>query len=116
MELALASGTIVAGRYRLDQPLGQGGMGFVWQATHMVTRRAVAIKVLRGPLSERPEMRRRFLREARAASAVLHPNVVDVNDVFEQDDGTPVMVMALLRAETFGQSLARDGTMSIGDA
>src|SRR4051794_29885212 len=93
MGLDLASGTIVAERYRLDHPLGQGGMGFVWQATHLVTRRSVAMKFLRGPLCARADMRQRFLREGRAASAVDHPNVVEVYDVLELDETTPVMVM-----------------------
>jgi serine/threonine protein kinase len=82
-------------------------MGTVWAATHTVTRRSVAIKFLRGPAHQRADLRRRFLREARAAAAVEHPNVVDVRDVFELDDETPVMVMDLLHGETLGQRILR---------
>jgi serine/threonine-protein kinase len=61
-------------------------------------------------------MRQRFLREARAASAVEHPNVLEVRDIFEVDGGTPVMVMDLLEGETLGQRIARDGQLSLPNA
>jgi serine/threonine protein kinase len=108
----MREGDVIAGRYRLERLLGKGGMGFVWAATHLVTRRWVAVKVL-GPLGERPDMRRRFVREARAAAAVEHPNVIDIYDVFEIDDGTPVMVMALLRGETLDSRLDAEGSLSL---
>jgi serine/threonine-protein kinase len=111
-----AAGEIVAKRYRLDQELGRGGMGVVWAATHVVTRRRVAIKFLRAPAELRTDHRRRFLREARAASAVDHPNVVSVIDVFELDDETPVIIMELLIGETLRQRLTRIGQMPLGHA
>ena len=82
-------------------------MGVVWEATHLVTRRRIAIKFVKGPVHRRADLRRRFLREARAASAANHPNVVEVLDVFELEDGTPVMVMERLPARRSGQALAR---------
>lgn len=91
-------------------------MGDVWAATHTVTRRTVAMKFIKAPVHARPELRRRFLREARAASAVRHPNVVDVLDVFELDADTPVMVMDLLKGETLGRKLAREQKLEIGEA
>jgi eukaryotic-like serine/threonine-protein kinase len=110
----LVAGALVAKRYRLDRLLGQGGMGVVWAATHTVTRRAVAVKFLRGdPAHINPELRQRFLREARAASAVSHPNVVTISDVFELEDDTPVMVMDLLAGETLGQKLQRETKLSV---
>jgi eukaryotic-like serine/threonine-protein kinase len=112
---SLVPGTVVAGRYRLDRLLGQGGMGVVWAATHTITRRSVAMKFLRGPAHARPEMRRRFLREARVASAVKHPSVVEVHDVFELDDETPVMVMDLLVGRTLAERLDSEGILSLGD-
>jgi serine/threonine protein kinase len=113
---ARVAGEIIAKRYRLDEELGRGGMGVVWAATHVVTRRRVAIKFLRGPAELRTDMRRRFLREARAASAVDHPNVVEVIDVFELEDETPVIVMELLIGETLRDRLAREQKMPLGQA
>jgi serine/threonine-protein kinase len=110
---SLAPGTVIAGRYRLDRILGQGGMGVVWAATHTITRRGVAMKFLKGPAHARPELRRRFLREARAAATVQHPSVVEVHDVFELDDETPVMVMDLLVGETLAQRMASQGPLSV---
>lgn len=104
---------IVAGRYRLDRLLGQGGMGIVWAATHTVTRRAVAMKFIRGAAHQQPELRRRFLREAHAAAAVRHPNVVEILDLFEVDADTPVMVMDLLQGETLGQCLTREEKLTL---
>jgi serine/threonine protein kinase len=86
-------------------------MGQVWAVTHGVTLRTAALKFLNGPVHQRPERRRRFLREARAASSVNHPNVVQIHDFFELEDGTPVMVMDLLEGETFGQRLAREHSL-----
>jgi serine/threonine protein kinase len=108
------AGNVIAKRYRLDRLLGEGGMGVVWAATHTVTRRSVAIKFLRGdPALMSQELRQRFLREARAASAVRHPNVVTISDVFELDDDTPAMVMDLLVGETLGQKLQRESKLSL---
>ncbi len=109
----LVAGEVVAKRYRLERELGRGGMGVVWEATHLITRRRVAVKFVLGPGHVHENLRRRFYREARAASAANHPNVVEVLDVFELDDGTPVMVMELLSGETLRERLAREGRLSI---
>jgi serine/threonine-protein kinase len=115
MASPLGPGTVIAGRYRLDRLLGEGGMGQVWSATHAVTQRTVALKFLKASSHMQPELRRRFVREARAASAVKHPNVVEIHDFFELDDGTPVMMMDLLQGETFGQRLSREHALSLKD-
>jgi len=108
----MAQGNLVAGRYRLDRHLGEGGMGTVWSAVHVVTRRAVAMKFLRTELQQKNDVKQRFLREAQAASALRHPNVVEVLDVFDLEDRSPVMVMELLDGETLGQKLTRDERLS----
>ena len=108
----MSQGNLVAGRYRLDRHLGEGGMGSVWAATHVVTRRSVAMKFLKPALQNKSEVRQRFLREAQAASALRHPNVVEVLDVFDLEDRSPVMVMELLEGETLGQKLLRDERLS----
>lgn len=115
MTLELGPGAVVAGRYRLDRLLGRGGMGQVWAVTHEVTLRPAALKFLNAPLHLRADRRRRFFREARAASAVQHPNVVQIHDFFELEDGTPVMVMDLLEGETLGARLKREGSLPLAD-
>lgn len=79
-------------------------MGTVWAATHTVTQQRHALKFLR---PRAMGQRHRFLREARAACAVDHPNVVKVQDIFELDDGMPVMVMELLEGESLQALLHR---------
>jgi serine/threonine-protein kinase len=112
-ESALNEGALIAGRYRLDHHLGEGGMGTVWAATHTVTRRSVAMKFLKDSMRHRKDLRERFLREAATASALKHPNVVEIIDVFDFEEQSPVMVMELLRGETLGQKLQRDERLSL---
>jgi len=112
-ETALSEGSLIGGRYRLEHHLGEGGMGTVWSAMHTVTRRSVAMKFLKDSVRHRAELRQRFLREASAASALKHPNVVEILDVFDFADSSPVMVMELLRGETLGNKLARDERLSM---
>jgi eukaryotic-like serine/threonine-protein kinase len=121
MRALLAPGAVLADRYRLVRLLGEGGMGQVWEAVQLSTARSVAVKLLHASLNSRArsEMTKRMLREARAASSVEHPNVVDVFDVFELGDGTPVLVMALLRGRTLGHRLAQGAQgrgLSLADA
>lgn len=111
----LAVGTVIGGRYRLDRLLGEGGMGAVWAATHTITGGRVALKFVKGGGDASADTHKRFLREARAATLVEHPNVVTIRDVFDHDD-TPVIVMDLLQGETLAALLSREGKLAIGDA
>lgn len=111
----LAPGTLVAGRYRLEHLLGEGGMGAVWAATHEITGGRVALKFLKAAGDPKSDARRRFLREARAATLVDHPNVVQIRDVVDFED-TPVLVMDLLVGETLATRLSRHGSFDLGDA
>src|SRR5262245_16272009 len=91
-------GDVVANRYHVDALIGQGGMGAAYAATNLVTGKRVALKWI---LHEQHAHRlHRLLREARAASRIRHPNIVDVYDVGEHD-GALFLVMELLS----GQSL-----------
>jgi serine/threonine-protein kinase len=105
----LERGALVAGKYRLDRPLGEGGMGVVWAATHTVTGKSCALKFLKDEAG-----RERFLREARAACAIRHPNVAPVHDVLEAE-GRPLLVMDLLDGEPLSRWLARAKVLSIED-
>ena len=107
-------GSVIGGRYRLDQLLGEGGMGAVWAATHTLTNKRVAIKLLKADIAS-PETLRRFVLEARAASAVRHPNVVEVHDILSLDDGSPAMVMDFLEGETLAQFLEHHGPIELGE-
>ncbi|HEY4119588.1 MAG TPA: protein kinase, partial [Byssovorax sp.] len=94
MPETLAPGTLLS-RYRLDALVGQGGMGAVYRATRVDDGAVVAIKTLHPQIAKKLEWQKRFLREARAAMAASHPNVVRIYEVFEHDD-TPVLAMELL--------------------
>lgn len=103
----------MADRYRVERLLGEGGMGAVWEATHTRTRKAFALKFLKASAAAKPQMRQRFLREARTACAVQHPSIIQVHDVLELPDATPVIVMELLRGETLAARLLRDRTIPV---
>lgn len=92
------TGMLLANKYRLDKRLGAGGMGEVYRAVNVSIGRPVAIKILRPELLRNEDVVQRFLREARAATLVRHPNVVDVLDVLEHQD-IPFMVQELLSGE-----------------
>jgi serine/threonine protein kinase len=103
---------VVADRYRLVAPLGQGGMGRVWRATDVVLHREVAIKELVPPPgltpAERQEMRERSLREARAIARLNNVNVVRVFDVLSTD-ADPWIVMEYVPSRSLQDALAADG-------
>ncbi|MFI1192049.1 protein kinase [Micromonospora sp. NPDC020750] len=110
---------LVADRYRLISPLGQGGMGRVWKARDEVLHRDVAIKELVPPPSltaeERREMRERSLREARAIARLNHVNVVRIFDVL-RTDGDPWIVMEYVPSKSLQDILAEDGPVSLAKA
>ncbi len=102
-------GTLIAGKYRLKKPLGDGAMGLVWSAVNERTEREVALKLL---VSSDPDMRRRLLREAKACGRLSHRTIVEIYDVGETDDGEPFLVMQLLNGETLGSFMKREGKLS----
>ncbi|MBI5517937.1 MAG: serine/threonine protein kinase [Deltaproteobacteria bacterium] len=108
-------GTELAGRYKLRRLLGAGGMGTVYEASHAIVGRKVAVKVLHPRLARAPELVARFVREAQSAAAVGHKNIVDVLD-FGSHDGVPFLVMELLDGEDAGVLLERVGNLPPGEA
>ena len=104
----LRPGALLAGKYRLLQMLGRGASGVVWSALNTTTSRKVALKLL---LKPDPKQRERLLREARAAGALHHPNVVDVYDVTSLDDGSPVLVLELLEGQSLQQVVDERGPL-----
>ena len=109
------SGELVAGRYRLERSLGQGGMATVFAARDEELHRPVAVKLLAENLGHDPELRARFLREARLAARLSHPNVVRVFDAGE-DEGRPYIVMELVDGETVADLLVRRGRLDPAEA
>ena len=95
-------------QYRLVRKLGEGGMGVVFEAQDIRLERTVAIKVLQPAISEDVEMRERFLREARAASAIDHPNLCTIYTVETAPNGSLLLVMAYYRGQTLAE-LILDG-------
>jgi eukaryotic-like serine/threonine-protein kinase len=109
-------GDILAGKYRVERILGEGGMGFVVAATHITLEERVALKFMRADVMSSPESVERFLREARAAVKLKSEHVAHVRDVGTLESGSPYIVMEYLEGEDFAQLLARRGPLPIAEA
>jgi eukaryotic-like serine/threonine-protein kinase len=105
----------VVGGYRVVAKLGEGGMGEVYLAQHQFIARRAAIKFLLPELSNRPDMLSRFFGEARAASSIDHPGIVEVFDCQIHTDGRAYLVMQALHGESLGAYLRRVGPFASGD-
>lgn len=103
-ELARA-GHVVAGKFRLDACIGQGGMGSVWSATHLGLGHQIAIKLISREFARSPEALRRFDAEAKAAARLQSRHVVQVHDNGTLEDGTPYIAMELLSGESLQQRI-----------
>src|SRR6185437_16447167 len=100
----------LAGEYSLERELGRGGMGVVYLAREVQLDRLVAIKVLPPEFATRSEIRDQFLREARTAAGLSHPNIVPIYRVGERG-GFVFFVMAYVRGETLGERLRAHGPL-----
>jgi serine/threonine-protein kinase len=101
----LAAGSLVRGKYRITRKLGQGGMGVVYQAEHMMLGGRVALKFLTGDLGKDPRFIKRFRMEARAAYQLRHPNIVEVTDLDQAEDGSLFIAMEYVEGPSLRAAL-----------
>jgi tRNA A-37 threonylcarbamoyl transferase component Bud32 len=109
-------GRVLDRRYRLDEVVGEGAVGVVFRATHTLIGRRFAVKVLRREHADAGDVAQRFLIEARVASSIKHPNVVDISDFGEPPEGGAYYVMELLEGRSLAAAIDDDGPMSPADA
>jgi serine/threonine-protein kinase len=100
-------GRVVAGRYRLEQRLGEGGMGVVYRARHVLIDRTVALKLIRADLRGETHLRAWMLREARAANRVDHAHIIDIHDIGETEEGELYLVMEFLVGTPLSTEIAK---------
>jgi serine/threonine protein kinase len=110
------TGVVVDGRYRVIELIGEGGMGKVYLAEHVEIGKRVALKVLHPSYSRMPDLVERFRREARAASKIGHPNIVDVTDSGTTAEGSVYFVMEYLEGVELGSIIEREGALDIARA
>jgi eukaryotic-like serine/threonine-protein kinase len=111
-----AGGAVLGARvsnFEVVRLLGEGGMGAVYEGKHPVIEKRVAIKLLKPERAVDPELVQRFFNEARATSAIRHPNIVEVMDLGTLPSGAPYLVMELLEGETLGDRLERVGRLDV---
>ena len=109
-------GAILAGKYRVERVLGEGGMGIVVKATHLELEQSVALKFLQPEALEKTSVVERFAREAKALAKLKSEHVAHVIDVGKLEDGSPYIVMEYLDGEDLASLLDRDGALPIEEA
>jgi eukaryotic-like serine/threonine-protein kinase len=113
--MALQAGQLF-GNYRIVRLLGEGGFGEVYLAENPLLERHAAVKVLHTALAQDPELVRRFLNEARAVSAIRHPNIIEVFDGGVTPEGAPYILMEFLEGISLQKRLADKGRLSVAHA
>lgn len=112
-------GTTIAGRYLIEEILGEGGMATVYAARHRLVDRPCAVKVMNPSLAKNEVIRERFRREAKAAQKLAHPNIIEIFDQGETPEGSLFLVMEILQGQTLADLLEKqpvvplDRTLSI---
>jgi serine/threonine-protein kinase len=113
--VAIREGDLFDGRFRIDRLLGRGGMGEVWAAIRTADDRPVAVKVLLEKAARKPDLVKRFEREARIAATVKSPYVCELLDSGRVASGDLFLVLELLRGESMGDRLKRETDMGFSD-
>jgi serine/threonine-protein kinase len=109
-------GQVLAGKFRIERVVGEGGMGIVAEATHLQLDERVALKFLRREVMKLPDVVARFDREARSAVKLKSEHVAKVTDVGKTEDGIPYMVMELLNGRDLAQTISESGPLPIQEA
>lgn len=104
-------GQTLAGRYRILRKIGEGGMGIVYEAVHVVIEKHVALKVLREDFSHRPDVVERFRQEAKSASRIGHEHIIDISDFGVTSSGAHFFVMELLQGHDLAEELEQRGAL-----
>ncbi len=105
-------GTLLAGRYLLEAQLGEGGMAVVYRARNALVDRPVAVKVMSASMARDANLKERFRREAKNTAALAHPNIVEILDYGEAEDGAPFLVMEILEGQSLDK-LIQAGPMPV---
>jgi serine/threonine protein kinase len=106
-------GAVLGGAYEVIRPIGEGGMGAVYEATHLRLKKRVAIKVMARELASNDEALARFRREAEVTSRLGHPHLVNVMDFGTTDSGEPYLVMEYLDGEDLDHLIRRLGRLPL---
>ncbi len=105
-------GQTLSGRYRILRKIGEGGMGIVYEAEHILIEKRVGLKVLREDFSSRPDVVERFRQEAKSASKIGHEHIIDISDFGETARGESFFVMELLHGRDLAEELETHGALS----
>jgi serine/threonine-protein kinase len=106
-------GTTIAGRYLIEEAIGEGGMATVYAARHRLVDRPCAVKVMNPTLAKNEVIRERFRREAKAAQKLAHPNIIEIFDQGETPEGSLYLVMEILEGQTVADLLEKQGSVTL---
>lgn len=112
---ALTKGSLFAGKYKVLEELGRGGMGVVYKAEDTKLKRRIALKFLPPELTRDPDARERFIQEAQAASALDHPNICTIHEIEDTEAGQIYIAMACYEDESLKEKIAR-GPLEVEEA
>jgi tRNA A-37 threonylcarbamoyl transferase component Bud32 len=104
-------GRVIDGRYRVERQIGEGGMGLVYQISHAVLGKRMALKVLRDDSARDADVVQRFMQEAQSATSIGHANIIDISDFGRLPDGSVYFVMEYLDGESLTRMISRGGSI-----